>query len=44
MNAQNVLWSGHTSPQGVLIAGNPVTTSCVGGKDALCEVLVEGVD
>ena len=42
--SQNVIWSGHTSPQGILVARNQVTTCCVGGTDALCEILVEGVD
>ena len=30
--------------EGIFIARNQLTTCCVGGKDALCEILVESDD
>ena len=40
----SVLWGRHTSPQSIIVIWNGDLTCCVGGEDALCEVLVEGFD
>ena len=41
---QDVLWSGHTTSLGITVVGDEVTASCMGGQDALHEILDEDSD